>query len=186
MGAVVVAYQSWSLHKSFTIWNSAEVLLCCVQYISCSREGTPGKSLWQLSPPLVHDMKSVSKGFTNTKVMKSIQTMPCLLRYCYSSCTLWTQIGGVAAEEDHFRVVLEGSSYIIAYNLALHREEVPLVELHGLCANWNQDCSHSIPHVVITLLRYFKWKWWSIPCGASCCANPEGAWQRLWIRTLID
>jgi hypothetical protein len=85
------------------------------------------------------------------------------------------------------QLALEGSFYLIAYTLAFRGEGVPLVDLKGLRAHWEQGASYKTPHVVIPLLGRFKNEVGEAYHIMPVCAEtPRGLKPRLWIGRVIE
>jgi hypothetical protein len=62
--------------------------------------------------------------------------------------------------DQHLNLALEGAYYALGFTLALHGEELPLVELHSITKFWTQTVQHKKPHIVTTLLGHFKNEVW--------------------------
>ena len=63
-----------------------------------------------------------------------------------------------ASCERRLDIALKGTFYVVGYCLALHGEEVPLMEIKGLCSHWDLGVQDPLipSHVVVTLLGRFN------------------------------
>ncbi len=75
----------------------------------------------------------------------------------------------------------------MVFTLALHGEEVPLIELQGIQKHWNQSVNHTTPHIVISLLGRFKNEigesYHLMPVLAT---TPRGLEPHKWVERVLD